>query len=66
MSNSKVRRFGTAKRRPLNEDLKSKFLINLAPEPGNYQLPSDFGYYMNKSAVSKGLIKNKSQLITMR
>lgn len=44
--NSKVRRFGTAKRKSLNENKQT-------PGPGNYRLPSDFGYYVNKKAFLK-------------
>ena len=52
--NSKVRRFGTAKRKSLNENKQSKYLnLNIAPGPGNYRLPSDFGYYANKKAFLK-------------
>jgi len=26
---------------------------NIAPGPGNYRLPSDFGYYVNKKSYLK-------------
>ena len=36
---------------------KSKKLKFLAPGPGQYRLPSEFGYYVDKNFLSKATIK---------
>lgn len=59
LQNSKVRSFGSAKRKSLNENSQSNKFYNLAPGPGNYRLPSDFGYYVNR----KFYMKEKPKLI---
>ena len=53
LQNAKVRSFGNAKRKSLNERSQSNFVLNSAPGPGNYRLPSDFGYYVNQKFYMK-------------
>ena len=43
MENSHVRKFGRSQRKPLNSK-------SITPGPGNYRLPSEFGYYVAKTA----------------
>ncbi len=55
-----MRTFGHAKRRSLNENIQSNFLLILAPGPGNYRSPSDFGYYVNKRFYMKGKVNKEN------
>jgi len=55
MQNSKVRSFGSSARKSLNERSQSNSQFILAPGPGNYRIPSDFGYYANKSVLSRDI-----------
>lgn len=34
-------------------DAKVTYRLNKAPGPGNYRLPSDFGYYIDKTAFNR-------------
>lgn len=34
----------------LKADVKVNDIINIAPGPGNYRLPTEFGYYRSKHA----------------
>ena len=49
--NSMCRSFGKAERNTLGVDTKKK---SLQPGPGNYRLPSEFGYYISSATKATG------------
>ena len=45
----------------LTRKFKVIFSSILAPGPGNYRLPSDFGYYVNKTFYKKSKNTDKNE-----